>query len=70
MLIQIFSWFVNSVVYYGLTIAASHSKAGGAGDKYSQTAISGLVEFPAYFLAATSLSFWGRKRTLGGCMIT
>jgi len=39
-LIQIFSWFVNSAAYYGLTLAAGAS----GGGLYQATALSGAVE--------------------------
>ena len=33
-LIQMFSWFVNGVAYYGLTLAASSAEKGEEGDRY------------------------------------
>ena len=58
--IQIFSWFVNSAAYYGLTLAAG-SAGGGL---YTATALSGAVEIPAYLLTNFLLDYLGRRRTL------
>jgi len=64
-LIQIFSWFVNSAAYYGLTLAAGAS----GGGLYQATALSGAVEVPAYVLTNTLLRVLGRRRTLAGFML-
>jgi len=64
-LIQIFSWFVNSAAYYGLTLAAGSS----GGGLYQATALSGAVEVPAYVLTNTLLRVLGRRRTLAGFML-
>ncbi|TRY80790.1 hypothetical protein TCAL_06307 [Tigriopus californicus] len=63
-LIQIFSWFVNSMTYYGLTIAAA-----GTGDRYQSTFMSGFVELFAYALTYTFLPKLGRRVTLCGFMV-
>ena len=70
-LIQIFSWFVNGATYYGLTLAAG---SGGEGkdkvnpkvqpDIYISTALSGLIELPAYVVAIPMLNNLGRCKTL------
>lgn len=67
-LIQMYSWFVNCVVYYGLT-----TSAGELGDNmYVSTAVSGFVEIPACILVWILLKFIGRRTaccsvmTLGG----
>ncbi len=68
-IIQIYSWFVNSATYYGLTLAASASEKGESGDRYMQTAMSGIVEIPAYVLTHLLLVNFGRKLSLCGFMI-
>ena len=55
-LIQIYSWFVNSAAYYGLTLAAGSA---GSGDLYTATALSGAVEVPAYILTYWLLGVGG-----------
>jgi len=64
-LTQLYSWFVNSASYYGLTLAAG----GTGGDLYTATALSGAVEIPAYVLANFLLGSMGRRFTLGAFMI-
>lgn len=63
-LIQILSWFVNSMTYYGLTIAAA-----GTGDRYQSTFMSGFVELFAYAITVVFLPKLGRKVTLCGFML-
>eukprot|EP00092_Neocalanus_flemingeri_P010126 GFUD01010911.1.p1 GENE.GFUD01010911.1~~GFUD01010911.1.p1 ORF type:complete len:513 (-),score=125.09 GFUD01010911.1:172-1710(-) len=58
--IQVYSWYVNSAAYYGLTLAAGSS----GGDLYTSTALSGAVEIPAYVLTNFLLDFLGRRKTL------
>ncbi|XP_042855678.1 solute carrier family 22 member 15-like isoform X2 [Penaeus japonicus] len=64
-LIQIFSWFVNSCTYYGLTMAASNL----GGDVYISTALSGLIEIPACITAASVIDRIGRRITLCSAML-
>jgi len=45
--IQLFSWFVNSCLYYGLTVAAGGLEL----NVYASEALSGVVEFPGFVLA-------------------
>ena len=53
--IQIFSWMTNSLTYYALTIGA-----GGDGkDLYFGTALSGLIELPAYAVSVITLRYYG-----------
>ena len=64
-LTQIYSWFVNSAAYYGLTLAAG--TAGGS--LYTATALSGAVEVPAYVLTNFLLNITGRRTILSFFMI-
>jgi len=55
--VQIYSWFVNSATYYGLTLAAAAGDGSGQqGDRYMSTALSGAVELPAYALTILLLA--------------
>ena len=65
--IQIYSWWVNSAAYYGLTLAAG---AAGSADLYTATALSGAVEIPAYVLTYWLLGVAGRRLTLCIAMMT
>ena len=70
--IQIYSWFVNSCSYYGLTLAAASSgneERVSDSERYLSTALSGAVEIPAYVLAYFLVDQLGRKWTLCGFMI-
>ncbi|XP_023328824.1 solute carrier family 22 member 3 [Eurytemora carolleeae] len=58
-IIQIYSWFVNSSSYYGLTLAAGSS----GGGLYTTTALSGAVEIPAYILPLIGSSGGGLYTT-------
>ncbi|KAG0728872.1 Solute carrier family 22 member 15 [Chionoecetes opilio] len=53
-LILMFSWFVNSATYYGLTIAASDLGE----NVYLSTALNGLVEIPAGLIAMCIIDRW------------
>ena len=66
-IIQIYSWFVNSAAYYGLTLAAG---AAGSADLYTATALSGAVEIPSYLLTYWLLGVAGRRGTLCLAMVT
>ena len=59
-LIMIYSWFVNSAAYYGLTLAASSA---GSADLYTATALSGAVEIPAALLTYWLLGVSGQHCT-------
>lgn len=63
--IQVYSWFVNSATYYGLTMAASDL----GGDVYISTALSGLIEIPSCLIAVSVIDRLGRRLTLCGFML-
>ncbi|CAL8077574.1 unnamed protein product [Orchesella dallaii] len=58
-------WFVNSGVYYGLSLNTSNL----GGNDYVNFAIAGAVEVPAYLFLLFSLNRFGRKIVLCGCML-
>ncbi len=64
--IQIYSWFVNSAAYYGLTLAAGES----SGNRYLSTALSGAIELPAYAITVFLLAQTGRRWALAGFMLS
>ncbi|XP_021943045.1 solute carrier family 22 member 15 isoform X2 [Folsomia candida] len=64
-LVQLYSWFVNSVVYYGLTLASD--KLGS--NIYVSTMLSGIVELPAYFITALLIDWLGRRLPLSIFMV-
>ncbi|KAH0628675.1 hypothetical protein JD844_010088, partial [Phrynosoma platyrhinos] len=61
-LIMMFIWFVCSLVYYGLTLNVGDL----GGSIYTNLALSGLIELPAYPICIYLISqkWFGRKRTL------
>uniref|UniRef100_A0A8C3JSR9 Uncharacterized protein n=1 Tax=Calidris pygmaea TaxID=425635 RepID=A0A8C3JSR9_9CHAR len=61
-LIMMFTWFVCSLVYYGLTLNVGDL----GGNIYANLALSGLIEIPAYPICIYLISqkWFGRKRTL------
>ena len=56
-----FGWFAVTVVYYGMSLAASDF---GGSDLYINFIFSSLVELPAYVVAAYSCKKCGRKPTV------
>ncbi|XP_022095297.1 organic cation transporter protein-like [Acanthaster planci] len=60
LLIMCFSWFVNSMVYYGVSLYSSNL----AGDKYFNFFLIALVEIPAYVLTSFTMIWWGRRPSL------
>ncbi|XP_030833206.1 organic cation transporter protein [Strongylocentrotus purpuratus] len=64
-IIMAFVWFVNSVIYYGLSLNTDSL----AGDPYLNFFISGAVEVPAYFVAAGLIRCVGRRLPLCACHI-
>lgn len=63
-IILLYTWFVNGATYYALTIAASDL----GGNIYVSTALNGLVEIPAGFIAMCIIDRLGRRVTLCGFM--
>ncbi|KAM7131431.1 solute carrier family 22 member 15 isoform X2 [Ciconia boyciana] len=61
-LIMMFTWFVCSLVYYGLTLNVGDL----GGSIYANLALSGLIEIPAYPVCIYLINqkWFGRKRTL------
>ena len=61
----LFVRFVNSLVYYGLSLNTSNL----GGNPYINFCISGAVEIPAYIFCQVTLKYLGRRWPLGGTMI-
>ncbi|XP_072167135.1 organic cation transporter protein-like [Diadema setosum] len=59
-IIMIFVWFVNSVIYYGLSLNTDSL----VGNPYLNFFISGAVEVPAYILAVLVVRWIGRRLPL------
>ncbi|XP_071958752.1 solute carrier family 22 member 15-like [Antedon mediterranea] len=66
MLIQAFSWFTCSLVYYGLTLSAGDI----ASNAYISVALSGLVEIPGIFFCVWCMDSLGRRKCMCLSMIT
>jgi OCT family organic cation transporter-like MFS transporter 4/5 len=64
-LVILFSWFVNSGTYYGLSWNTSNL----GGNDYINFLVSGAVEYPGYAFLLLALNRWGRRAVLCGCMI-
>ncbi|XP_064652369.1 organic cation transporter protein-like [Lineus longissimus] len=64
-LIVFFNWFVNSLVYYGV----SFSRNLMGGNLYISTFAIASVELPSYFMTVVLLGKWGRRRPLSFTMI-
>jgi len=60
-----FNWFVNSLVYYGLSLNVGSL----AGDVYLNNALSGIVEAAAYLICAFTIDRFSRKKLLAGCLL-
>jgi len=58
------SRFVNSFVFYGLSLSATSL----GGNDYLDFFVSGLVEVPAYLLCLVTLSRFGRPRPLSASL--
>lgn len=59
-LVMFYAWFVNSMVYYGLSLSSSFL----VGDKYLNFFLLGLVEIPAYIVITFTMIYWGRRPTM------
>ncbi|XP_060068370.1 organic cation transporter protein-like [Ylistrum balloti] len=64
-MIIFFNWLVVVMGYYGLSLNTGNL----GGDFYANFMISGLVEFPAYFLCLVLLDRVGRRLLHASCMI-
>ncbi|XP_013412424.1 organic cation transporter protein isoform X1 [Lingula anatina] len=60
-----FNWFVNSLVYYGLSLGSGSL----AGNMYLNVFLSAAVEIPGYILAAVVLDRIGRRWPLTGSLV-
>ncbi|GAB6033586.1 hypothetical protein CHUAL_013589 [Chamberlinius hualienensis] len=63
--IVLYCWFVNTCVYYGLSLNTSNL----AGNNYINFALAAAVEFPAYTVCLVSLDRIGRRMPLCLSMI-
>jgi len=61
---MMFNWFVNSLVYYGLSLNAGAL----AGTDFLNNTLNGLVEVGAYFVIVLTMDKLGRKVLLSGCL--
>jgi len=61
---MMFNWFVNSLVYYGLSLNAGEL----AGTDFLNNTLNGLVEFGAYLFIILTMDKLGRKVLLSGCL--
>lgn len=59
-LIMVVSWFVNSHVYYGLSLNVKNL----GGNMYVNFVLAGLVEIPSYLLTVFLLNWSGRRKSL------
>jgi len=64
-LIQCFGWFVNGMVYYGISLASDNL----GGDMYRDFVLTSLVEIPANILVVLCTNKFGRKPTVIYSMI-
>jgi OCT family organic cation transporter-like MFS transporter 4/5 len=60
-----YSWIVNALVYYGLSLNMSDF----GGNIYITFLLSGLVELPALLLCAIALRYIGRKKLFSFFML-
>lgn len=62
---MMFNWFVNSLVYYGLSLNAGAL----AGTDFLNNFLSGLVEVGAYLIVAFTMDKLGRRFLLTACLL-
>ncbi|XP_071797999.1 organic cation transporter protein-like [Asterias amurensis] len=60
LVIMSLSWFVNSMVYYGVSLYSSNL----AGDKYLNFFLLSVVEIPGYVVTMFTMMWWGRRPSL------
>jgi len=64
-LIQIYAWFVNGMVYYGLSLSSGEF----GGSIYLNFVLTSLVEIPGNILVIDNCNRFGRKKTTVAYMI-
>jgi OCT family organic cation transporter-like MFS transporter 4/5 len=57
-LILYFTWFVNSFVYYGISLNIGDF---GGGNLFLSFFIAGLIEFPSYLFCVVAFKYIGRR---------
>lgn len=60
-----FTWFVNTFVYYGLSLNTNNL----GGNPFLNFLVAGAVEFPAYAMCMYLLRKFGRKKPLSGALL-
>lgn len=58
--IMIITWFVNSLVYYGLSLGVKNL----GGNIYVNFIFAGLIEIPSYAFTGVMISYSGRRKSL------
>lgn len=59
-IVLFYLWFVNTLVYYGLSLNTKHL----GGDIYKNFFLSSLMELPAYLTSVCLINWIGRRRSL------
>lgn len=60
-----FTWFVNTFVYYGLSLNTGNL----GGNPYLNFLVAGAVEFPAYALTMYLLRTYGRRKPISAALL-
>ncbi|XP_071798957.1 organic cation transporter protein-like [Asterias amurensis] len=60
LVIMSLSWFVNSMVYYGMSLYSTNL----AGDKYLNFFLLSVVEIPGFSVTLFTMMWWGRRPSL------